>query len=56
MSIVNSLKRLKSNIFGGPGNTGFVKPFPDVRSISINSHRPGNSAFDRILIILAHCR
>ncbi len=26
MSIVNSLKRLKSNIFGGPGNTGFEKP------------------------------
>ena len=26
MSIVNSLKRLKSNIFGGPGNTGFSKP------------------------------
>ena len=26
MSIVKSLSRLKNNIFGGPGNTGFSKP------------------------------
>jgi len=26
MSIVKSLNRLKNNIFGGPGNTGFSKP------------------------------
>ena len=26
MSIVNKLKSLKSNIFGGKGNTGFTKP------------------------------
>ena len=28
MSIVNTLKNLKSNLFGGPGNTGFSKPPP----------------------------
>ena len=28
MSIVNALSRLKTNIFGGPGNTGFSKPPP----------------------------
>ena len=26
MSIVNKLKKLKSNIFGGKGNTGITKP------------------------------
>ena len=26
MSIVNKLKSLKTNIFGGKGNTGFTKP------------------------------
>ena len=26
MSLVNTLKQLKTNIFGGPGNTGFTKP------------------------------
>ena len=26
MSIVKSLSRLRNNIFGGPGNTGFEKP------------------------------
>tara|TARA_B100000035_G_scaffold192243_1_gene164106 strand:+ start:42 stop:1250 length:1209 start_codon:yes stop_codon:yes gene_type:complete len=26
MSLVNTLKQLKTNIFGGPGNTGFEKP------------------------------
>ena len=28
MSLVSTLSRLKSNIFGGPGNTGFSKPPP----------------------------
>lgn len=28
MSLVNTLKNLKSNLFGGPGNTGFSKPPP----------------------------
>ena len=28
MSIVNALSRLKTNIFGGPGNTGFPSPPP----------------------------
>jgi len=28
MSIVNTLKNLKTNLFGGPGNTGFTKPPP----------------------------
>ena len=28
MSIVNALSRLKTNIFGGPGNTGFSRPPP----------------------------
>ena len=28
MSIVSTLSRLKTNIFGGPGNTGFTKPAP----------------------------
>ena len=28
MSIVNTLKNLKSNLFGGPGNTGFSDPPP----------------------------
>ena len=28
MSIVNTLKNLKSNLFGGPGNTGFTRPPP----------------------------
>ena len=28
MSIVNTLKNLKTNLFGGPGNTGFSKPSP----------------------------
>ena len=28
MSIVNALSKLKSNLFGGPGNTGFSKPPP----------------------------
>ena len=28
MSIVNALSKLKSNLFGGPGNTGFTKPPP----------------------------
>ena len=28
MSIVNTLKNLKSNLFGGPGNTGFSQPAP----------------------------
>ena len=28
MSIVNTLKNLKTNLFGGPGNTGFSKPPP----------------------------
>ena len=26
MSIVNTLSRLKSNLFGGKGNTGYTKP------------------------------
>ena len=26
MSLVNTLKQLKTNLFGGPGNTGFEKP------------------------------
>ena len=28
MSLVNTLKNLKSNLFGGPGNTGFSQPAP----------------------------
>jgi len=28
MSLVNTLRALKSNLFGGPGNTGFSKPPP----------------------------
>jgi len=28
MSIVNTLKNLRSNLFGGPGNTGFSQPPP----------------------------
>ena len=28
MSLVNTLKNLKSNLFGGPGNTGFSQPPP----------------------------
>ena len=28
MSIVNALSKLKTNLFGGPGNTGFSKPPP----------------------------
>ena len=28
MSIVNTLKNLKTNLFGGPGNTGFSMPAP----------------------------
>ena len=28
MSIVNTLKNLRTNLFGGPGNTGFSKPPP----------------------------
>ena len=28
MTIVNVLSRLKTNIFGGPGNTGFSRPPP----------------------------
>ena len=28
MSLVNTLKNLKSNLFGGPGNTGFTSPPP----------------------------
>jgi len=28
MSLVNTLKNLKSNLFGGPGNTGFTRPPP----------------------------
>ena len=28
MSIVNTLKNLKTNLFGGPGNTGFSQPAP----------------------------
>ena len=28
MSLVNTLKNLKTNLFGGPGNTGFSKPSP----------------------------
>ena len=28
MSLVSTLSRLKSNLFGGPGNTGFSKPPP----------------------------
>ena len=28
MSIVNTLKNLKTNLFGGPGNTGFAQPGP----------------------------
>ena len=36
MSIVNTLKNLKSNLFGGPGNTGFSKPPPSkVQNIGI---------------------
>ena len=26
MSIVNALTKLRTNLFGGPGNTGFSKP------------------------------
>ena len=36
MSIVNALSKLKSNLFGGPGNTGFSKPPPSkVQNIGI---------------------
>jgi len=36
MSLVNTLKNLKSNLFGGPGNTGFSKPPPSkVQSIGM---------------------
>jgi len=28
MSIVNALSKLRTNLFGGPGNTGFTKPPP----------------------------
>ena len=28
MSLVNTLKNLKTNLFGGPGNTGFSQPAP----------------------------
>ena len=41
MSIVNSLKRLKSNIFGGPGNTGFEKPPAFRTSIKLDENRVG---------------
>ena len=38
MSIVNTLKNLKSNLFGGPGNTGFSKPPPSrVQSIGMTN-------------------
>ena len=36
MSIVNTLKNLKTNLFGGPGNTGFTQPAPSkVQGIGI---------------------
>ena len=36
MSIVNTLKNLRSNLFGGPGNTGFTQPAPSkVQGIGI---------------------
>ena len=38
MSIVNALSRLKTNIFGGPGNTGFSRPPPSkVQDISMTN-------------------
>ena len=38
MSIVNTLKNLRSNLFGGPGNTGFSKPPPSkVQNIGMTS-------------------
>ena len=38
MSIVNTLKNLKTNLFGGPGNTGFSKPPPSkVQGIGMTS-------------------
>jgi hypothetical protein len=33
-NLFNSLNKLKSNIFGGPGNTGFTKP-PAVRTAKL---------------------
>ena len=38
MSLVNTLKNLKSNLFGGPGNTGFSQPPPSkVQRIGMTS-------------------
>ena len=38
MSIVNTLKNLRTNLFGGPGNTGFSKPPPSkVQGIGMTS-------------------
>ena len=38
MSIVNTLKNLRSNLFGGPGNTGFSQPPPSkVQGIGMTS-------------------
>ena len=42
MSIVNKLKNLKSNIFGGKGNTGFSKPpASTVQDVSLQSSPTG---------------
>ena len=44
MSIVNTLKNLKTNLFGGPGNTGFSKPSPSkVQSIGMTPTATLNS-------------
>ena len=42
MSLVNTLKNLKSNLFGGPGNTGFSQPPPSkVQGIGMTSTPTG---------------
>ena len=42
MSIVNTLKNLRSNLFGGPGNTGFSQPPPSkVQGIGMTSTPTG---------------
>ena len=38
MSIVNTLKNLKTNLFGGPGGAGFSQPAPSkVQNIGMTS-------------------
>jgi len=43
--IANTLKRLKSNLFGGPGNTGFSKP-PPSKVGDINMTKTPTSSLD----------